>query len=109
MPAGGAAAHADAVGPCLVGSQLHAEHFHTTNAHKSGFLRRRLLIYHIIWFLMYGIGLWAFTAPQECPTGPTDPQEYVGTYVLLFIYTLWLVMAAVMLIISLRGEGSERL
>lgn len=64
----------------------------------------RLLIYHIIWFLMYGIGLWAFTAPKECPgPQPTNPQEYIGTYILLGVYTLWLLMAAAMLAVSLQG------
>ena len=57
---------------------------------------------------MYWIGLVAFTLPEECPGEGKNVQEYVFVYLQLLVYFLWVVMAAAMLLVSLRGEHAER-
>jgi hypothetical protein len=52
---------------------------------------------------MYWIGLVAFTLPERCPEGPTSPQQYVLVYLQLLVYVLWTLLAAAMLLLSLRG------
>ncbi|GAB4823481.1 hypothetical protein N2152v2_010527 [Parachlorella kessleri] len=66
-----------------------------------------LLIYHVIWLFMYWIGLVAFTLPEDCPGEGKNVQQYVFVYLQLLVYVLWVVMAATMLLISLRGAPLE--
>ena len=53
---------------------------------------------------MYWIGLVAFTLPEDCPGEGKNVQEYLFVYLQLLVYFLWAVMAAAMLLVSLRGE-----